>query len=268
MARKYIAREEHERNFIKLFEKLTYSRTSWQVWEDIMTVIACSISNSIDKVHYEKREKLYMDTIKNLDGDIAAQIFAEIVNALEDNPDQDFLGALYMNLNLGSHWHGQFFTPYSISKMMAKIDMQDAKARIEREGYISVCDMCVGGGAMLIAAANHMRAEGVNYQNHVLFAGQDIDPVVAKMAYIQISLLGCPGYIAVGDALFYPMTGDPLFPQDREGLEYWITPMFMSNVWQYRKIFHQMDHLTKKPKKMFYFYFEKEEEDARRTISA
>ena len=121
---------------------------------------------------------------------------------------------------------------------------------------------------MLIAAANVLKAQGINYHNHVLFVGQDVDPVVAKMAYIQLSLLGCPGYIAIGNSLTTPMTGHPLFPEDREGLEYWITPFFRSNVWEYRKLWIRMDKIFTKPKKQFTFYFDygKEESYVRSSI--
>ena len=230
---------EREKAFLKLFDQLTYSRSGWQVWEDLMTVMACSICNAVDrrKEPFERREKQYERAIKDLGGvDIPAQMFGMITMALEENPNQDFLGRLYMNLNLGSHWHGQFFTPYHVCEMMAKMQIGDGcQAEIEKKGYLSVCDMCVGAGAMLIAAATAFRENNVNYQTSALFIGQDIDPVVAKMAYIQLSLLGCPGYITVGNSLTNPQTGHVLFPEENEGQELWIMPMFMHQVWEMRR---------------------------------
>lgn len=230
---------DKEKEFLKLFDKLTYSRSGWQVWEDLMTVMACSICNAVDrrKDPFERREKQYERAIKALGGvDIPAQMLGIITMALEENPNQDFLGKLYMNLNLGSHWHGQFFTPYHVCELMAKMQIGDrCQAEIESKGYLSVGDMCVGAGAMLIAAAEAFRECKVNYQTSALFVGQDIDPVVAKMAYIQLSLLGCPGYITIGDSLMNPQTGHVLFPNEREGQELWIMPMFMHQVWEMRR---------------------------------
>lgn len=230
---------DKEKDFLKLFDKLTYSRSGWKVWEDLMTVMACSICNAVDrrKESFERREKQYERAIKALGGvDIPAQMLGIITMALEENPNQDFLGKLYMNLNLGSHWHGQFFTPYHVCELMAKMQIgEDCQAEIESKGYLSVGDMCVGAGAMLIAAAEAFREYKVNYQTSALFVGQDIDPVVAKMAYIQLSLLGCPGYITIGDSLMNPQTGHVLFPNEREGQELWITPMFMHQVWEMRR---------------------------------
>jgi type I restriction-modification system DNA methylase subunit len=262
-----------EKEFLKLFDQLTYSRSGWQVWEDLMTVMACSICNAVDrrKESFERREKQFEKAIKALGGvDLPAQMLGIITMALEENPNQDFLGKLYMNLNLGSHWHGQFFTPYHICELMAKMQIGDGcQAEVESKGYLSVCDMCIGAGAMLIAAAAAFRERNVNYQTSVLFVGQDIDSVVAKMAYIQLSLIGCSGFITVGDSLRYPQTGHVLFPEEKVGQELWIMPMFQSDVWQWRKIRHSLGSIggtvtTEKTveKERFYMFFDFEEKEA------
>ena len=270
------AATSYEKDFLKLFDQLTYCRSGWQVWEDLVTVMACSIANSIDQTekHFEKREKQYEQAIKSLGGvEIPAKMFAVIVNALEENPDQDFLGKLYMNLNLGSHWHGQFFTPYHVCECMARMQIEgpDVQGEIERKGYISICDPCVGGGAMLIAAASAFRRLGINYQDCAVFVGQDLDPVVAKMAFIQISLLGCPGYITVANTLTNPQTGPVLFPHEGEGQEVWITPMFMSRIWELRRTKEMFLGLlggtettvktVEKEHDSFYFYFDFREQE-------
>ena len=38
-----------EKEFLNEFRKLCYSRSSWQVWADLMAAIACSISNQMMK---------------------------------------------------------------------------------------------------------------------------------------------------------------------------------------------------------------------------
>lgn len=230
---------DKEKDFLKLFDQLTYSRSGWQVWEDLMTVMACSICNAVDRTpdKFKRREEQYERSIKNLGGvEIPAQMLWIITMALEQNPDQDFLGKLYMNLNLGNHWKGQFFTPYHVCQMLTEMNFgKETQAEVERKGYISVCDPCVGAGAMLIAAANAMKRAKVNYQTNAVFVGQDVDRVVAMMAYIQISLIGCPGYIIIGNSLTNPPTGHVLFPKDTEGQEVWITPLFMHDIWEMRR---------------------------------
>jgi len=259
-----------EKEFLSIFKELCYCRGCREVWADLITVMACTISNAVDKIpeHFEKREKEYGDCIKRLGSvEQVSEIFAVTVMALERNPNQDFLGEMYMSLELGSKWNGQFFTPYDVSRMMAEINFGDCKEQVENKGWISVCDPCVGSGAMLIAAANVAKSKNVNYQNSILFAGQDIDRVVAMMAYIQISLLGCPGYIVVGNTLTNPLTGSVLFPREMEGQEYWYTPMFISDVWSFRRLFNSLNFNCKTKiaekandkKRGFFIFFNLEE---------
>lgn len=236
-----------EKEFLKIFQSLCYSRSAWEVWTDLMNAIACSISGVLDHTpeHYKSREKEYTQCIKRLGSiETVTKILAIIVVALENNPEQDFLGKMYMDLNLGNHWKSQFFTPYNICKLMAKINCGNLDSQIEEKGYISVCDPTCGAGATLIATANHMKKSRYNFQNHVVFVGQDIDRVAGMMCYIQLSLLGCAGYICIGDTLTNPLTGPVLFPHEKEGQELWYMPMFQSDVWQWRRIFHSLGNMA------------------------
>ena len=263
----------NQKEFMNIFHELCYSRQPWEVWSDVVTMMACSIANAADRTEgrHEKREKEYAECLKRVGSvEKPAQLFAAVVNALEENPEQDFLGQMYMGLNLGNHWQGQFFTPYNVCRMMAEINFGDgAKAEAESKGYLSVCDPCVGAGAMLIAAANAMRRADINYQTSAVFVGQDVDRLVALMAYIQLSLLGCPGYIIVGDSLLHPPTGHVLFPQETEGQELWIMPMFQTDVWKMRRLAVMMEHIcgaaaTKKPveKERYFMFFNFKEQEA------
>ena len=132
--------------------------------------------------------------------------------------------------DLGNDHAGQFFTPYHICEMMAKIivsgDEDLIRQEVKKRGYVSLCDPCIGGGAMMIGGAQALYGLGINYQQDAVFIGQDIDPTVAMMAYIQLSLLGCPGYVVVGNSLTEPMTGHVLFGEGTERTYY--TPMFFS----------------------------------------
>lgn len=262
--------EGNEKEFMDAFSKLCHTRSSWQVWADLMSVIACSISNAVDRTpeHFNAREEEYSQCIKRLGSvEKPAEIFQTIVLALDRDPEQDFLGKMYMNLNLGNHWKGQFFTPYNVCKMMAEITVGNVDEQIKEKGYISICDPACGAGATLIAAANSLKNSKYNFQNHVLFAGQDIDRIVAQMCYIQLSLLGCAGYVCVGNTLTNPMVGCDLFPQEKEGQEFWYMPMFQSDVWQTRRLLHSLavcgTATTEKTvgKEHYYMFFNFEEKE-------
>ena len=261
-----------KKEFIKIFNEMCYSRSGWQVWSDLISTMACSIANAVDRSEprFSNREKEYAHCIERLGGvDKPAKCFAIVVEALERNPEQDFLGELYMELELGNHWKGQFFTPYCVCKMMSEITVGDVDRQIEEKGYISICDPACGAGATLIAAVNSMRNAKHNFQNHALFVGQDIDRIVGMMCYIQLSLLGCAGYICIGNTITNQLVGHVLFPQEMEGQELWITPMFQSNVWAWRRLFHSLGSLggsadtkqtIEKEHYYMFFDFEKKEE--------
>lgn len=233
-----------EKEFLNVFHCLCTVRGAWEVWADFVEVTAISITNAVDKSQFEDREARYMELIRRYTHDqqlLFGKLLELVADALEENPDQDFLGALYMRLELGNHWKGQFFTPFHICHAMASMTAGNIAEQIETKGWMSVADPCCGAGAMFIAFATECRQQKVNYQQHVLFVGQDVDPVVAYMCYIQISLLGCAGYVKIGNSLTEPMPGDPLLPQPDPRL--WITPVFCTDVWHWRRVYRQMDQL-------------------------
>ena len=261
-----------EKEFIKVFQELCYSRSSWQVWADLMAAMACTLANSVDKTlpRHTAREKEYAECIDRLGGvEKPAKCFAIVVEALERNPDQDFLGKLYMSLELGNHWKGQFFTPYNVCECMAGITINDNMQTLEKQEWISINDPACGAGATLIAAANIFHRKKINYQTQVLFTANDVDRVVAQMCYIQLSLLGCAGWVAVANTISNPVTGDPLMPDERPGQEFWYTPFYFRREWSMRRqlqIFKQQFGALVTPlperkteKITFHFDFEKGE---------
>lgn len=235
------ATNDFEKQFLEKFNFLCQSRSNWQVWTDFITVSAITLANSIDKTSEirDEREKEYENCIKRLGGvDIPAEMFSIVVLALEENPEQDFLGSMFMKLGLGNHWKGQFFTPYNVCKMMSEINSINIEKQISEKGWVSVNDPACGAGATLISIANILKDYKINYQNHALFVAQDIDRVAGMMCYIQLSLLGCAGYVVIADTLCNPLTGNVLRPNPNENQEIWFTPMYISNVWRLRRIFN------------------------------
>ena len=117
-------RNEKEREFMKTFDDLCYGQSRYKVWDDFVNMAALSIVNAVDKKNFDVREDRFMRirraySEKQFNG--FAHLFSITALALEENPWQDFLGELYMRCDLGNDHAGQFFTPYHICEMMAKI---------------------------------------------------------------------------------------------------------------------------------------------------
>lgn len=246
MADKILSPAECRKEFLRLFKELCHSRTSWQVWADLISVFAISIANSVeyDTVRREDREKEFTRAVKALGGiDIPAQMLCCMVNALERKPDQDFLGEIFMELNLGNHWKGQFFTPFSICRCMAEMTCGNVVQAVKDKGWASVCDPACGAGATLIGMLNALTLRDVNYQTDVMFVCQDIDRIAGLMCFTQLSLLGCPGYVVIADSLTNPIVGDSIFPVEQPGQEFWYTPMYYRDCWTLRRTADAMKQL-------------------------
>lgn len=225
------------KHIFNLLRELSYRYDLVRVWQDFILLFACAISNAVDKKHFAERERLYKKTIERYneqEQSIFPQIAAEIIMALEKNPEQDCLGKLYMEMEISNKHAGQYFTPYSVSKMMAAMTTIDVIDTVRKNGYATLNDPTCGAGAMLIAslheAGEKLKKEEMNWQNHLLVSGQDIDYTAALMCYIQLSLLGAAGFVKIGDSLTSPIAGMDS-PEDC-----WFTPMYFSDVWALRRV--------------------------------
>lgn len=234
-------REACKKEFVKLFDTLTGAQHRWQAWNDMVWLFATSIANSVKTPYWDKREQRYLEIIRKYDAkrqQVFPELFAMLVNVMDDSVNAgyygDFLGELFMALELGNDSGGQFFTPYDVCRVMSEITYDDGlQNEIARKGWFSCNDCACGAGATLIAFAEVLQEHDVNYQQRCIFVGQDIDYTTALMCYVQLSLLGCAGYVRVGDTLTDPGTGDVLFGDGGENT--WYTPMFFAPAWEMRR---------------------------------
>jgi hypothetical protein len=219
---------EHKANpaqaLMKAIEALSRSRPKWRVWSDFVECAALSLSNAVDRSQYTAREARYMEIIRDYPGDDAlalARCLAHVVNALEAG-FCDCLGTTFMSLELGSHWHGQYFTPYPVASMMAQMIVNDPRPTIATQGFFTVMEPAAGAGAMIIAVADHVRSLGINYQQHMHVAATDVDLTAALMSYVQFSLLHIPAVVIHGNSL------------SCNEWSRWYTPAHILDRWQWK----------------------------------
>jgi type I restriction-modification system DNA methylase subunit len=194
-----------KKEFIKTIETFRYKRNLYDVFRDFCEMYALAISNTV--FPSSENEKRYLDIAKNYSKDeinSLCKLASCVIMGLE-NEYGDFLGEIFSELELHNHWHGQFFTPYHVSKLMAQIVLGDAEAIIEQNGFITVCEPACGAGSMVIACADALRAMNINFQKKMHVTATDICPTAAHMTYIQISLLHIPAIVYIGDTLALKM---------------------------------------------------------------
>lgn len=212
----------HRKNLIKLIQQNSYRHDSWTIFSDFVELSAISISNAVDWAQRDGREARYMEIIGKYNKEEAcrfAQMLAELVMEMERAPT-DVLGEVFMEMDLGNKWHGQFFTPYHLCKMMARMQIDERmKQLIEQRGFIRANEPACGGGAMFIALAEEMKSAEINYQQHLHVVAQDLDFKAVCMAYVQFSLLHIPAIVVHGNSLTL------------EERSYWYTPAHIMGGW-------------------------------------
>lgn len=197
----YPAVDHYRREFVKIFKETARYHHRYEVFRDFVTVSAIALENACLKS--PKLEEEYFAVIaryKTEDLTRFAQLHAQIVMGLEASMF-DFLGSIFMELELGSDHMGQFFTPSYLSDLMAGLTIGDRIAELEHIPYITMDECTCGAGGMVIAAAKYMLEKGCNPQKKLLVFCTDIDPVAAGMCYIQLSLLGISACVRIGNSL-------------------------------------------------------------------
>ena len=249
-------RRDSQTAFSKAFYPLGERHQRWQVWADFIVVSAISLAAPFDPPDTEKWKardaefKSIMERYTEAERRAFVELLRIMMQALEEEPEQDFLGEMFMMLELSNHWKGQFFTPYDVCRMMVEMTMQDVEAHIERKGWVGICDPACGAGALLVAARNYLQAHPCGKllgHQQTLFVAQDIDRVAALMCYLQLSLLGCAGYVVVGNTITNPTVGlgnNPVLPIETEGQDIWCMPLFHDQIWVWRQTFARMEYLV------------------------
>lgn len=209
---------------IKSMREFSHSHDPYSVFSDFVEICALAISNRVDTPQFDAREKRYMEIVGKYKPDEVqrfAAMFAELqlcyrsrVDAIGDPggawvPDNglgDVLGELFMALELGNDRAGQFFTPYSVSMLMAMMTVGDG-ASIRERGLITLQEPACGSAGMVVATAQAMHQAGLNYPETLHATCVDIDKRCVHMAYVQLSLLGIAAVVVHGNALSLDVWG-------------------------------------------------------------
>ncbi len=153
-----------------------------QAFEDFLTFVRCSLAG-------QTMEEEYLATVakgyaKGEEGsrgiDLVARAFGALVNAMEETK-QDVLGDIFVGgITYGER--GQFFTPDSVSQLMANLTTSSDESKEPK----SVCDPACGSGRILLSIAK----QHPNWE----FTGQDVDHRCAQMTAINLGLNGLHGW--------------------------------------------------------------------------
>lgn len=193
--------EDARRQFVAVFMDTARNLRRWEVFSDFITLVASELDMARIRTP-ENIERSREICAKYSESDISNlhALFGLMVCALEAK-FHDFLGAIFMELELGDDRNGQYFTPYNVQSLMAKLLMPDVDETIRREGFVTVSDPASGAAGMIVAYAEYLLEAGYNPSEQMFGSCIDIDPIAADMAFIQLSLLGIPAEVVTGNTL-------------------------------------------------------------------
>lgn len=204
---------DRKKDIIKMIDTIAGKYSAYEVFSDWIRCCSLAISNSCQLDHdkvWKKRGQEYLDTIKRYTSEEVnkfAKMLAMLTETLET--PSDALGEIYMESKMGSKAAGQFFTPYHLSKACAKLVMMQP----DKDGIYRVNEPSCGGGGMIIATAEVLKEQGVNYQKKMRVVAQDLDWKGVYMTYLQLSLLGINAICIQGNTLTEPYTEG--YPEER-----------------------------------------------------
>src|SRR5690625_492265 len=194
-----------EREFMRIVRDLSRRHQPWTVFGDFCEMAAISLANAVTIGELrDEREARYLQIVGRYQPEEVRtfpRLLGLVTMALETKTD-DFLGRVFMNLELYNHWRGQYFTPDALSIMMGRLTIAGAAQQtIEERGFVRVLEPAAGSGAMVMAFAEELRAAGYNYQRQLHAECWDVDQTAAHMAVIQLSLMLIPAKIVIGNSL-------------------------------------------------------------------
>ena len=232
MASKAPSYLRYGKELVSGIQKLAYRHPTYQIFQDWLEISAIVISNSVDLANFEEREKRYLELINKYNKEeqnALVELFTTFIMTLTDVVETkgspcDVLGEVFHGLELHNKYKGQFFTPNHICEFMGRaVIAGDTEEVINERGFVSVCEPCVGSGALVLGLASAMADHKHNYQTEMVVTACDIDIKCVHMAYLQLSLYGIPAKIIHGNSI----TG--------EQWSIWYTPTYVVGLWALRE---------------------------------
>lgn len=191
----------HRKAFLALFNATARYHHRHKVFEDFVSCAAIALHNGV--VHDAGLEKKYLSITAGYEKEDVTQMAAllgHVVMALDQNRC-DFLGSVFMELELGDKCRGQLFTPWDVSRMMASVQLSGTDALMQAQHFITLQEPASGAGCMVIAFAEEFAQRGYTVSEQLWVSQTDVDPLAANMSYIQLSLCGIAAEVVTGNAL-------------------------------------------------------------------
>lgn len=191
--------------FIKKLGKIDHSKSDRDKFRDFMEMAYCAYAKltAPNRERADALEERYMRVVNTYRDKNDVRKYPELLEMVGEGikDDRDYLGevsGLIGNLNSEQ---GQFFTPMSVSRMLAMMTLGDLKPQIEAHGYISMSEPTVGAGCIVLATARVLKEQGFNQNIHMFVHAADVSNLAYQMCFLQLSMAGIPAYVERANSL-------------------------------------------------------------------
>lgn len=200
--------KEKADEIIKIINQISGRYSNIIVFDDWIKMIAIATSNAtvLHDELWQKREQQYIDIYNKYnheEQELLKKAFVMLILAFEYDID-DYLGYIYMKCEMGNSRTGQFFTPFNLSELTAKLTEDKQSKEI-----INLYEPTCGSGGMILAYCKKLKEQQINYQRKIKVVAQDLDYRAVYMTYIQLSYYGVKAKVCQGDTLAEPVVTDP-----------------------------------------------------------
>ena len=213
--------KSQKNDIVKMLAEISGRYNYHIVFQDWVQVMALSIQNNCCSAHdriWGKREQSYLNVMNKYtqkEKKMFSIMLGMLVEDFEEEGITDVLGEIYMSQDSGNNRLGQFFTPFHISEMCARLVADRELAKWDGKSDIDINEPSTGGGGMLIAMIKILKERGIEYWSKVNITARDLDWNSVYMTYVQLSLLGARATVIQGDTLCNPSVNLKTYPPER-----------------------------------------------------
>lgn len=195
---------ETKGKIIKVLKQCTETTSFQNIFRWWVKTMAITIQNNCrlkGSERWNALEQEYLAIVKTVGENTIrkfSEAFALYMLLLEVCPFADWLGCIYMEL-VSQGEKGQFFTPFHVSQVCAKMVWSDADA--ESDEPMTLNEPTCGSGGMVVAWIEHLHSKGIDWQRRARVTCGDIDECCVHMSYVTLSLLGVRATVLHQNAL-------------------------------------------------------------------
>lgn len=184
---------------------LDHSRDLREKFRDMMELGYCAFAKLTAPTpeRADELEAQYMRVVGRYEDKDVIRAYKPLLHMAWEVVEQggsDFLGEAAGLMNILDKGNEQFFTPYEVAMLNAKMTLTGIEALIERNGYFTMAEPAAGSGVMVLAAMDVLQQEGI-HPHDMLVHAVDVSQMCYYMLYLQLTWRGVAAWVERANSL-------------------------------------------------------------------